>query len=160
MVETAKGGQGSQVSHCVRHVAQSVVACALDCWVWRRRALDQRVVACELRCNAWRDADMLCCRCACRCCSYEHRVLLACKSGGDAWLDRNLLQKIFSRHGRVLDVFLPYGRKVLSVGLLHALCACREGGWMRTLGAVSICICTRTWCYQEIGRSESREVVG
>jgi hypothetical protein len=60
------------------------------------------------------------CHCACGC-SYEHRVLLAGKSGGDAWLDRSLLQKIFSRQGRVLDVFLPYGRKVRAIGHLHAV---------------------------------------
>jgi hypothetical protein len=81
--------------------------------------------------HAWCDtkrcitADVDCC------CSYEHRVLLACKSGGDAWLDRHLITKIFSRHGKVLDVFLPYGRKVpvlllsLALSCLHFV---PEGG--------------------------------
>jgi hypothetical protein len=58
-------------------------------------------------------------------------VLLACKSGGDAWLDRHLITKIFSRHGKVLDVFLPYGRKVLMLLVSLALSCLhfvQEGG--------------------------------
>jgi len=58
-------------------------------------------------------------------------VLLACKSGGDAWLDRHLITKIFSRHGKVLDVFLPFGRKVLAVALYCVVpSAFRAGGWL------------------------------
>lgn len=58
-------------------------------------------------------------------------MLLACKSGGDAWLDRHLIARIFSRHGKVLDVFLPHGRKVLLLMLSHALSCLhfvQEGG--------------------------------
>ncbi len=96
MGETAQGDQGPQVSH-----RGHVMLASRD---------------------ATPGALLTFCRCTCGC-SYEHRVLLACKSGGDAWLDRSLLQKIFSRHGRVLDVFLPFGRKVRSVGHLGALSA-------------------------------------
>jgi hypothetical protein len=42
--------------------------------------------------------------------------------GGDYWLDNKVLKSVFSKHGIVLDVFLPKSKKVRlcsGVGVLH-----------------------------------------
>jgi hypothetical protein len=43
---------------------------------------------------------------------WNHRVFITGVMGGDYWLDRKVLERVFSGYGHVLDVFLPKGKKV------------------------------------------------
>ncbi len=55
------------------------------------------VSVCDVRCWAGR---------------LHHRVFITGIEGGDYWLDRKVLEKVFSGFGLVLDVFIPKGKKV------------------------------------------------
>ena len=59
--------------------------------------MELAVLGCDVHCGAGR---------------LQHRVFITGVEGGDYWLDRKVLEKVFSGHGLVLDVFLPKGKKV------------------------------------------------
>lgn len=62
-----------------------------------------------------------------------YRAFVSGIEGGDVWRDAKVLKSVFSNYGPVLEVFLPWGKKVLGV----VACAPPHAGRRAAARAVS-----------------------